>query len=100
MYAYVYLCVSVCVHVCLCVCLSVCLSVYVSVCVCVCMCLCMCVRSTSDVIWTPYDWVNKLYSFYVATVVSIINGRGFSIDTCHKNQPNKCKLSLYKPLII
>ena len=49
----------------------------------------MCVRSTSDVIWTPYDWVNKLYSFYVATVVSIISGRGLSIDTCHKSQPNK-----------
>ena len=58
--------------------------------------VCECVRSTSDVIWTPYDWVNKLYSFYVATVVSIISGRGLSIDTCHKSQPNKW---LYKPLI-
>ena len=64
------------------------------------MCMCMCVCSTSDVIWTPYDWVNKLYSFYVAIVVSIISVRGLSIDTCHKSQPNNRKLSLYKPLII
>ena len=36
---------------------------------------------TSGVIWTPYDWLNKFYSCYMATVVVIINGRGLGIDT-------------------
>ena len=49
-----------------------------------------------------YDWLNKLYSFYMAAVVSvvdIISRRGLSIDVCHTNQPNKSKLALYKLLI-
>ena len=36
---------------------------------------------TSAVIWTPYDWLNKLYSCFVAIVVVIVNGRGLGIDT-------------------
>ena len=61
------------------------------VCVCVCMCVCMCVSTprlliTSGMmwhdIWTPYDWLNKFYSCYMATVVTIINGRTLGIGMC------------------
>ena len=47
----------------------------------------------------PYDWLNMLYSCYVAAVVGNIRRYGLSIDTCHENQPNKCKLALYKQSI-
>ena len=62
-------------------------SVSTSVCVCVCVCVCLCVCPpprlliTSGVIWTPYDWLNKFYSCYMATVVIIVNGRGLGIVT-------------------
>ena len=47
-------------------------------------------------IWTPYDWLNTLYSFYIAAVVSMVSGCGLSFDTCHRNLPNKSWLVLYK----
>ena len=28
----------------------------------------------------PYDWLNKFYSCYMATVVGIVNGCGLGID--------------------
>ena len=34
---------------------------------------------TSGVIWTLYDWLNKFYSCYMATVVVIVNGCGLVI---------------------
>ena len=42
--------------------------------------MCMCVSAprlliTSGVMWTPYDWLKKVYSFYMATAV-IIGSRG------------------------
>ena len=50
----------------------------------VCMCVCVCppLRPliTSGVIWTPYDWVKKFYSFYMAAAVVIGNGRGLRIE--------------------
>ena len=46
-------------------------------------------------IWTPYDWLNKGYSFCMATVVIIGGGRGFKISVRHSNQPNRSKLLLY-----
>ena len=30
-----------------------------------------------------YDWLNKFYSCYMATVVGIVDGHGLGIDTCH-----------------
>ena len=70
---------SVCVF----VCVSVCVCVFVCVCVCVCVCECVCVPTrllmTIDVIWTPYDRLNKFYSCYMTTVVFIVNGRGLGI---------------------
>ena len=33
----------------------------------------------SGVIYTPYDWLNKLYGFYMAAVVGIISGHDLSI---------------------
>ena len=73
-------------YVCVCVCLSVCL--------CLRMCLCMCVCPfprlliTGGVMWhdmNPYDWFKQFYSYYMATIVSIVNGRGLEIDTSHGN---------------
>ena len=63
-------------------------SVRMSVLMCLCVCVCPPLRLliTSAVIWTPYDWLNKFYSCYMATVVMetvvvIINGRGLGIGT-------------------
>ena len=36
---------------------------------------------------------------YVAPVVGIVSRYDLEVDACHKNQPNKCKLALYKLLI-
>ena len=66
--------------------------------VCVCMRLYVCVPLTSGVIWTPYDWLSKGCSFYVAGVIIISSGCALRIEA-HKNQPNKSKPSLYKPLL-
>ena len=68
------------------------------------MCACVCVPTlrlliTSGMIWTPYDWLNKLWSFYIAAVVIFSSGSGLRIQACHRNQPNKSKLELYKPLL-
>ena len=47
--------------------------------------VCVCPRPrvliTSGVIWTSYDWLNKFYSCYMATVAVIVNGRGLGINT-------------------
>ena len=51
----------------------------------VCLCMCVCVRLpprlliTSGVIWIPYDWLNKFYSFYVAAVVGIVSRHGLAL---------------------
>ena len=50
-------------------------------------------------IWTLYNWLNKLYSFYMAAVVDNVRRLGLSIHVRRINQPNKSKLELYKPLI-
>ena len=49
------------------------LSVKSVACVLVCACVCLPPRLliTSGMIWTIYDWLNKFYSFYMATVVII-----------------------------
>ena len=63
-------------------------------CVCVFVCLPVRLLITSGVIWTPYDWLNKGYSFYMAAVV-IIGGRcGLRIEACIEAWP-KSKLLLY-----
>ena len=67
----------------------------------VCMCMYMCVRLLiiSGMIWTPYDWLNKFYSCYMAAVIIINDGRGLGVEVHCKSQPNKSKLSLYKLLL-
>ena len=65
------------------------------------MCACACVSAlrlliTIGMIWTPYDWLNKFYSFYLVAVVSIISRRGLRIDGHCRNQLNKSKLVMYK----
>ena len=54
----------------------------ISVCVHLCVCVSPLLRLliTSGVIWTPYEWLNKFYSCYLAIVVIIVNGRGLGID--------------------
>ena len=66
-------------------------------CVSMCVCLYQKLLITSGMIWAPYDWLNKFYSFYAVAVVGMVSRCGLSIDVCHKNQPNKHKLALYKP---
>ena len=39
------------------------------------------------------------YSFYMAAIVCIVNRHGLTIEACHRNQPNKSKLALHKPLL-
>ena len=58
--------------------------------VCVFLCVCVCPRPprlliTSGMIWTPYDWLNKFYSRYMAIVVVIANKRGLGIDIPHSH---------------
>ena len=67
-----------------------CVFVFVSVCVCVCLLSAPRLLTTklSDIVWTQYDWVNKLYNFYMSAVVS-------SIDAHHRSQPNEGRLALY-----
>ena len=59
---------------------------------CVYMCVCVCVSVcalrpiiTSDVIWTPYDWLNKFYNFYMAAVVVIISRHDLKIEVLHRS---------------
>ena len=54
---------------------------------------------TSGVIWTPYDWLKKYYSFCMAAIVSIVSRCGLRIEVRHRNQPDKSKPTLYKPLL-
>ena len=55
------------------------------------MCVCPPPRLliTSGVMWcdieTPYDWLNKLYGFYMAAVVGIGSGCDVSIYTHRGN---------------
>ena len=35
----------------------------------------------------------------MAAIVGIISRCGLRIEACHRNQPNKSKLALYKPLL-
>ena len=43
-------------------------------------------------VWTPYDWSNKFYSFYMVAIVSIISRCGLAIEVHCRNQPNESKL--------
>ena len=45
----------------------------------VCVCLPPRLLITSGVIWTPYDWLNKFYSFYMAAEVVTGSGCGLRI---------------------
>ena len=56
--------------------MSVCLCVYLSVCLPPRLLL---TSGVCGVIWTPCDWSNKFYGFYMVAVVDIDNGRDISI---------------------
>ena len=45
-------------------------------------------------IWSPYDWLNKFYSLYIAAVIDIVSRCGLRIEVDHRNQPIKAKLVL------
>ena len=54
----------------------------------VCMCVCPPPRLlliTSGMIWTPYDWSDKFYGFYIAAVVDIGSECDVSFYTCRGN---------------
>ena len=42
---------------------------------------------TSDVIWTSYNWLNKCYSCYMATVVVIVNGVALALVCVMETNP-------------
>ena len=63
------------------------ISVWTSVCACVCPPLRLLI--TSGVIWTPYAWLNKEYSFHMAGVIFIGGGHGLKIEAHCRNQPIK-----------
>ena len=67
--------VSVWMSVCMCVCVRVHVRVHVHVCI-----PSPRLLIPSGMIWTPYDWLNKLYICYMATVVGILDGHGLGID--------------------
>ena len=46
----------------------------------------------------PHDRLNKFYNFYTAAVVVSLIDMTLELKT-HKNQPEKTKLVLYKPLL-
>ena len=50
----------------------------------VCVCVLLRLLITSDVIWTPYGWLNihVFYSFYMAGVVVIISRHDLKIEAC------------------
>ena len=60
------------------------------------VCMCVCVHPRL-VVWyeSPYDWLNKFYSLYMATIVGIIGRRGLTTEVHHRKQSNKSKLVLY-----
>ena len=35
---------------------------------------------TSGMIWAPYDWINRFYSFYMVAIVVITSRHGLSIN--------------------
>ena len=51
---------------------------------------------TSEMLWTPFDWLNKFYNFYMAAVIGINSSHGLTITikVCHIKQPNKSKLAM------
>ena len=53
---------------------------------------------TTGMIWTPYDLINKFYSFNIATVDVIVSRHDLKIEVCHR-KPYKTKSSLFKPLL-
>ena len=46
---------------------------------------------TSSVIWTPYDWLNKFYSFYVVAVSLLV--MGVVLELKHIVETNIVRLS-------
>ena len=58
-------------------------------CVCLFVFVCVCpplrLLLTSGMIWTPYNWLNKFYRCYMATVVVIVNGCGLGIGMHHRH---------------
>ena len=50
--------------------------------------------------WTPYDWLDKFYNFYMAAIVSYISRCDLRIEAHHRNQAYKTKPALCKPLLL
>ena len=61
-------------------------------CLYVCLCVCVCVSTTEAIN------INKLYSYNIVAIHSMVSGHGLSNDAHHRNQPNKSQLTLYKLL--
>ena len=54
--------------------LFLCGGLYTYMCVCVSASEAIITSDMCSMIWTPYDWLNKFYSFYMAAVVILVVG--------------------------
>ena len=66
---FVCVCARACVHVCECARMRVCVSPPLRLLI------------TSGVIWNPYDWLNKFYSFCIVAVVGIVSRQALAMKT-------------------
>ena len=94
----------------MCTCACVCVCLWVRACMCVCGCVCVCppeaIVISSGVIgmiWTPYDWLNKCYSYCMYCGYSWskpLVGVDLQLKHIVESKPaNKGKLTLHKPWI-
>ena len=95
-------CVYMCVHMYVCMCLCVYTCVYVYVCVHASVCVCVCrlliapsLLITSGVMWFDMDHIWCLYKF----TTQCVSRCGFAIEEHCRNQTNKNKVVLCKPLL-
>ena len=79
------------------------LKIALSVCVCVCVCPLSRLLLTSGVMWHDMNFiwlVEQTLQVFMAAVISIVSRYGLINDPHHRNQPNKSKLALCKPLLL
>ena len=62
-----------------CVCVCVCVRVRACVSVCVCAPKVTKLLITSDMIWTPFDWLNNFFNLYMAALVGIVSRCGLAL---------------------
>ena len=75
----------------MCVCVCVCVSVSICLCLSVSVCLCVFVS-------IPRLSINSGVIHYMTVIIVMVSKCGLRIEVCHRNQPSKGKIALYRPL--